>query len=118
VFTARYELNLLYIYIFFFFQVNVELSPCEICDGQSGTWIGFTPSTSFSPCQYHSTNIPCSSSSTVCRTHGRSLRTSQKEVRFRKWESIGWKSIFTLLVVERLSMLVETNCACLADHSV
>jgi hypothetical protein len=82
VFTARYELIILNM-----IQVNVEqkavhavnrrpliseariqslVTPCEICDGQSGTSIGFTPSTSVSSCQYHSTNAPYSSLSTVC----------------------------------------------------
>ena len=39
-------------------QLRSQFSPCEICYGHSGTVTGFCPSTSVSPCQYHSTNAP------------------------------------------------------------
>jgi len=41
-------------------------SSCGIWGGQSGSGKAFSPSTCVSPCQYHSTNDPHSSSSTCC----------------------------------------------------
>jgi hypothetical protein len=36
-------------------QICSRVSPCGICDGQSGTETSFSPSSSVFPCQYHST---------------------------------------------------------------
>jgi hypothetical protein len=39
-------------------QVRSQFSSREICDEQSGTETGFSPSTSIFPCQFHSTGAP------------------------------------------------------------
>jgi hypothetical protein len=42
-------------------RVRARVDPCGIYGGQSGTGAGFSPSSSVSPCQYHSTIAPYSS---------------------------------------------------------
>jgi len=37
-------------------RFQCQSSPCEICGGQSGTGAGFSTSTSFVSCLYHSTD--------------------------------------------------------------
>jgi hypothetical protein len=36
-------------------QVRAGVNPSGICGGHSGTWTGFSPSSSVSPRKYHST---------------------------------------------------------------
>jgi len=43
--------------------IRNRASSCEICSGRSGFGTGFSPSTSVSPCHYHSSNDLYSSSS-------------------------------------------------------
>ena len=58
-------------------RVRSQVSPCEIRGGQCpGT--GFSPSTSVSPCQHHSTNTPTHLHLHVARTNGRSLGIFKK----------------------------------------
>ena len=47
-------------------RVRSQVSSCEMYGGQSGTGTGFTPSTSFFPCEYHSTIASYSSSPARC----------------------------------------------------
>jgi hypothetical protein len=39
-------------------RVRFRVSPCGICDVQSGAGTGFSSSTSLFPCQFHSTGAP------------------------------------------------------------
>jgi hypothetical protein len=41
-------------------RVRVRVSLCEICDGQSDTGTGFSPSSSIFLCQYHPSVAACS----------------------------------------------------------
>jgi len=47
-------------------QVRSHANRCVTCGGQRATGTGVTPTTLVSPCHYHSTNAPLSSSSTHC----------------------------------------------------
>ena len=61
-------------------RVRSQVSPCEMCAGQSGTETGFSPSTSVSPRHCHATNTPTHLRLHVAlskRTNGRSLGTSK-----------------------------------------
>jgi len=49
-------------------RLQSEVSPCEICGGQSDSGTGSSGSTSVFPCRYHSTNAPYSSSPHVSLT--------------------------------------------------
>jgi hypothetical protein len=51
-------------------RVRSQVSPYEIFHGQTDTVTGFPPSISVSPCQYHSTNAPHPSSSTLLLPEG------------------------------------------------
>jgi hypothetical protein len=73
-------------------RVLSQVSPCEFCDGQSGTWTGFAPSTSVLPCQCHSILVTYSSLSTCC-SYQKDKRAKpgnlKKAVLFRQWGSTG-----------------------------
>jgi hypothetical protein len=53
-------------------RVQYQAIPCENGFGQSGTETGFSPSTSFFPCQYHSSNVH-----THIRLHVAPMRTNE-----------------------------------------
>lgn len=50
-------------------HVRTHASPCQISGGQSGSWTGFSPSSSVFPFQYHSTMAPHPSLSTYSSYH-------------------------------------------------
>jgi hypothetical protein len=64
------------------FQVNFPL--CDMCDGERDAGTGFSPSTSVSPCQYHSTKAPYSSPAKLCSQQKTKKSRPQKSVLFQK----------------------------------
>ena len=77
-----------------------EVSCFEICGAQSGTVTSFSPSTSFFPCHYYSTNVHqiylhlrVALTRKTKRTMAGNLK---KSLPFTKSERIGYKSVFTL----------------------
>ena len=74
-----------------------QVSPRDICGGQSGTETGFSLNTFVLPCLCHSTNALHSSSSHSAptgRANGRTLGNFQKAMFFRKSWNTKYKITF------------------------
>ena len=69
--------------------VRSQVSPCQICGGESVSGTGPCPGTPVSPCQYRSAIAPYASShlhaAVTRRTNGRSLGTFQNAMLYRKF---------------------------------
>ena len=64
-------LNIIHVKVTAAVWVRTLASLCEVFGGQSGTCSDFFSSTCFFPCQCHSTNAACSSSSKLLLREGR-----------------------------------------------
>jgi hypothetical protein len=85
-----------------------QVIPCEVCGWQSGTGVGFPPSTSVLSCQYHSSILHISHSlhvSLTRRINGRSLRTCKKAV-------LGNRGHWIEKIVSLLFMLPYADISC------
>jgi len=81
-------------------QVGSQVSPCEICGGQSGGGTGFSPSTSGSPVTIHSSLVHTHLHVAFTRrTNGRSLGTYRNNALSEIWNF--WRERYFHVVFER-----------------
>ena len=97
-----------------------EISPCEICGGQSGTETLLSVSTSIFPCRHHSIKAPCMYWSTCCSNREDNWRKPEqfrkKRCCFGNWGAFNrkvlWLSIWRIEFVLLLCAHIFSHDCC------